>query len=168
MGRSLFILGTSRRSGNTRALVDHLVGPAASPIIDLSSKNISVFDYSHANADDDFLPLIESMLDVPRWHLATPVYWYTMSAQMKIFLDRLNDLITLRKELGRRLRGIEVGVVATGVVPELPDEFEAPFRLTCGYLGMHYLGAVYAQFGDDDRPVGDAMTAARESFGRFP
>ena len=35
---------------------------------------------------------------------ATPIYWYAMSAQLKTFFDRMTDLLTIHKPLGRQLR----------------------------------------------------------------
>ncbi|MCP4458779.1 MAG: NAD(P)H-dependent oxidoreductase [Cytophagales bacterium] len=37
--------------------------------------------------------------------MATPVYWYSMSGIMKVFLDRIYDVLTIEKELGRKLHG---------------------------------------------------------------
>jgi multimeric flavodoxin WrbA len=158
--QSVVVLGTSRRDGNTRAAVDRLVAGKPVEIVDLSPLNLSVYDYDHRNAKDEFIPLIESMVSKPLWILATPVYWYTMSAQMKLFVDRLSDLITIRKDLGRRLRGISVAVVASGTDRSLPPSFESPFLLTCEYLGMKYLGSAYSQFEKNDQPSPDQATAS--------
>lgn len=114
---------------------------------------MSAYDYEHANARDGFIPLIERIATKPFWVLATPVYWYTMSTQMKLFVDRLSDLITIRKDLGRLLRGKHVVVLASGTDDELPPGFESPFKLTCDYLGIKYAGAFYAAFSKDDEPA---------------
>ena len=37
--------------------------------------------------------------------LATHVYWYSMSAIMKKFIERLSDLLHLRKDIEYKLRG---------------------------------------------------------------
>ncbi len=36
---------------------------------------------------------------------ATPVYWYSMSGIMKVFFDRITDLLTIKKDIGRKLKG---------------------------------------------------------------
>jgi hypothetical protein len=146
------ILGTSRGEGNTRIAVNGVVGDRDIVVVDLAARAIGPYDYAHANVSDDFMPIAEMLAEKSLWLLATPVYWYTMSGQMKIFVDRLSDLVTIRKDLGRRLRGKTVAVIATGSDDELPEGFEAPFRLTCGYFAMRYAGAFYWAFGSDDRP----------------
>jgi hypothetical protein len=150
--QSVVILGTSRRDGNTRIAVEHVVGGRAVEIVDLSRLEFSAYDYTHQNAQDGFIPLIESIAKKQLWILATPVYWYTMSAQLKVFLDRLSDLITIRKDLGRLLRGKSLALVSSGTDPALPPGFESPFSLTCEYLGMKYVGALYSRFEKSDQP----------------
>lgn len=58
-----------------------------------------------------------------------------------------------------RVEGKSVAVVASGSEAQLPEGFEAPFRLTCGYLGMSYLGAHYCRF-DNDAPAEGAKARA--------
>ena len=158
---AVVILGTSRSDGNTLAAVKQVLGGKPVELVDLSEMDIGAYDYHHANRTDSFLPLIERLVSKSLWVLATPVYWYTMSAQMKLFVDRLSDLITIRKDLGRSLRGKAVAVIASGTDEGLPQGFEAPFRLTCDYLGMRYVGACYLQFGKGNQPVSTDAAEAR-------
>jgi NAD(P)H-dependent FMN reductase len=160
--QSVVILGTSRHDGNTRVAVERVLAGKPVEIVDLSQVELSPYDYAHENARDGFIPLIESIARKPLWILATPVYWYTMSAQMKLFVDRLSDLITIRKDLGRLLRGKAVAVVASGTDNALPAGFESPFRLTCEYLGMKYVGALYSRFSKNDQPLPSVDAEAKE------
>ncbi len=137
----------------------------AAPLIDLGALNISHYSYSDANAEDDFLPSVEGLLESPVWVLATLLYWYSMSAQAKTFLDRLTDLIEFRKPLGRRLRGKSLAVLCTGTDPQLPSCFEQPFELTAKYLGMAYLGSYYAQF-EERSLVNPSVVGAAGELGR--
>jgi ribosomal-protein-alanine N-acetyltransferase len=157
------VLGSSRGDGNTRRVVDLVFGAAAPALIDLSRLDISPYDYGHRNDGDDFRGVMDCLLSHPVWVLATPVYWYAMSGQMKVFLDRFSDLLTRRSGDGRRLRGTQVLVVASGTDPALPEGFEAPFRQTCDYLGMHYGGAFYLQF-DGQRIVRPGAARAARTF----
>jgi hypothetical protein len=75
-----------------------------------------------------------------------------MRREMKIFVDRLTDLITIRKDLGRMLHGKSLAVIASGSDPCAPEGFESPFRLTGEYLGMNYIGSHYVQMEDDLSP----------------
>jgi multimeric flavodoxin WrbA len=160
---SVVILGTSRSDGNNRLVVDKLLLEKPVRIVDLSQLHISPFDYAHRNAGDDFLPLVESLATKELWILATPIYWHAMSAQLKTFIDRLGDLFSIRQDLGERLRGKTLAVVATGTSPALPPGFESGFRHTAAYLGMRYAGAFYWRFREDDRPFPHLAAAARKA-----
>jgi putative NADPH-quinone reductase len=149
---SVVILGSSRSDGNTSRAVDAALTHSHVEVIDLGPLGIGHYDYQHRNQTDAFLPLIERLSDRQFWILATPVYWYTMSAHMKVFIDRFTDLITIRKDLGRMLDGKSLAVIASGSDPCLPEGFEFPFRLTCEYLGMKYIGAHYVQMKEDMSP----------------
>jgi ribosomal-protein-alanine N-acetyltransferase len=167
--QAVVLLGSSRGDGNTRAAVDLVLGGRTVEVIDLGRLEIGMYDYEHANASDDFLPLIERLASKSLWILATPVYWYAMSGQMKVFFDRLSDLVTIRKARGRSLKGKTVAVIASGTDTRLPEGFESPFRQTCDYLGMRYAGALYVRFGDDRVPVrNQSGDLARFAAGLFP
>jgi len=143
MANPIIILGSSRSQGETRKTVDLIVGNNDIPIIDLKALNISIYDYEHQNKNDDFIPLIEGIIEHDLLVLATPVYWYTMSATMKIFLDRLTDLLEIRKDLGRKLRGKRLYVISSIGNTLLPQGFEDAFWQTAKYLGMEYEGCSF-------------------------
>jgi len=159
---TVVILGTSRDDGNTWATVQAVLGGRPVEVVNLSDTRFTAYDYRHRNQDDGFLPLVEAIVGKSFWILATPVYWYSMSAQLKVFLDRLSDLITIRKDLGRLLRGKSVAVVASGTDEAIPDGFEVPFQRTCEYLGMKYAGTFYLPYGKDDRASSSHLEAARK------
>ncbi len=137
------ILGTSKSDGNTRKLVDSFVEQSGAKLFDLSNFNVSFYDYSHENKNDDFLPIIHELLSFDHLVFASPVYWYSMSAQLKVFFDRLSDLLTIEKELGRRLKGKSISVLSTGYNSELPDCFVQPFELTAKYMQLEFKGCEY-------------------------
>jgi hypothetical protein len=68
MAKSIFILGSSRSFGNTRKVIVDVAEKEEIEIIDLSTKRISFFDYEHHNKQDDFIPLIESILPYETTH----------------------------------------------------------------------------------------------------
>lgn len=142
--KTAFLIGSSRSEGNTAQLL-RLVADrfTSSTILNLNEYEISVYDYEHANRHDDFLPLVERLIQFDHIVFVTPVYWYAMSAQLKIFFDRFSDLLTIEKDLGRRLRGINCSVISTGSWEYPPSCFEEVFKLTFKYLGMNYQGLLY-------------------------
>lgn len=162
-GRAVVILGSSRSDGHTRRAVDAVLGARAVRIVDLSRLRISPYDYAHRNAGDDFLRTVESIVPASLWILATPVYWFSMSAPLKTFVDRLSDLFEVREDLGRRLEGKSLALVATGAGGGLPAGFQAPFRHLCEYAGMRYAGAFYARFHDSGRPYPRLAARAKKA-----
>ena len=142
------VVASSRQNGHTVALVNSLVTFEPATVIDLSEKQLSYFDYEHGNKQDDFLPIISDLIGSEVIVFATPVYWYSMSAQLKVFIDRLTDLLTIEKEMGRALRGKRFAVIATGTDSELPACFTEQFQRIGDYLGMQMLPPLYCQCPD--------------------
>ena len=145
MNKSIAIIGSSRRNGNTGKLIDWIADELGIEIVDLSTKNISPFDYEHKNADDDFLPLIDQLLKYDNIIFVSPVYWYSMSAQMKTFIDRVSDLLFVEelKDKGRGLRGKVGYVVCTSTSDKVSDSFINSFNNTFSYLGMEAGGIIH-------------------------
>lgn len=107
------------------------------------------YSYGHLNAEDAFGAIADAMAAAEKIVFATPVYWYAMSAPMKVFFDRLTDLTENRKAQGKALTGKSTWLMATGTDPELPLGFEVPFARTSDYFGMIYRGFAYLYTGTD-------------------
>lgn len=115
-------------------------------IIDLLDFDIEQYRYdSNYLATDQFIEVIKRVLESDNIIFATPVYWYSMSGPMKVFFDRLTDLVTINKPHGRQLAGKSTYLIAAGGEPELPEGFEVPFIRTAKYLNMNYIKGFYAQ-----------------------
>lgn len=136
----MIILGSSRKNGDTKKVVTELQRLSDWDLIDLSEYNISHFDYKHQNQQDDFIDLIKRMIDnYEVFIFATPVYWYAMSGIMKVFFDRLTDLLQIEKELGRQLRNKQMAVLSCSNGDNLEENFWLPFKKSAEYLGMTYI-----------------------------
>jgi len=144
----VIVFGSSRSFGNTRKVVDEILGRSGIQLFDLNNFDISPFDYEHLNRNDDFISLIEKLIAYNTWIIATPVYWYSMSTQHKIFFDRFSDLLKIRKDLGRKLRGKKLFVIAS-FGDLYPRGFEDIFGQICEYLGMEYLGSSFIYSGTE-------------------
>lgn len=150
----LALNGSSRAGGETARLLNAVMTHLDDvELVDLNTLRIGPYSYDHAHADDDFLPLARRMLKARAIILASPVYWYAMSAQMKAFFDRLTDLTDPPfKPLGKQLAGKTMFAVATGGSQTPPLSFAAPFEDTAGYFNMRWGGMLY-------RPGRDALSA---------
>ena len=99
------IQGSPRKSGNTATLVNSTMERlgAAAPAVDtayLHGLDVAPCNgcmACHKTADapgcvigDDMQPLFEKLLNSDCIVLASPVYCYSVSAQMKAFLDRIS------------------------------------------------------------------------------
>jgi putative NADPH-quinone reductase len=151
--QSIVIFGSARSHGNTRSVIDDLIeGKEWISFIDLSALNISEFDYDHKNQDDDFIPLMEKIVQHDRIILVTPVYWYSVSTRMKIFLDRWSDVLKIRKDLGRALKGKRLFIITT-FQSSLPKGFEDPFIQLCEYMEILYEGCSFIHIGSTKKEL---------------
>ena len=162
----LFLLGSSRGDGHAARLAREVYGQlvfahrADAEFIDISALNIGPYDYENANRGDDFLPVAQKMFRADAIVFASPVYWYAMSGQMKIFFDRLTDLTDWFKPVGKRLAGRRMFAVSTGGDPEAPASFVHPFEDTASYFNMEWGGHLHAKGADALTPETKAAAKA--------
>lgn len=142
--KPLLLLGSARKNGDTYKLVTSLFAKESANLLDLLDFKIYPYSYSgNYPADDQFLEVLQQLLQHTTLIFATPVYWYAMSGGMKIFFDRLTDGVTINKAMGRNMKGKATFLLAVGSEEMLPVGFEAPFSLTSDYFDMHYKGCYY-------------------------
>ncbi len=166
MKKIVVIFGSSRNNGNTMEAVRAVLGRRKAKLINLGKSDISPFDYMHKNSDDSFLKIVDELINFNILVFATPVYWYAMSAQLKIFFDRLSDLITIRKDLGRKLKGKICYLIASGTDPKLPKGFEVPFARTCNYFDMYYKKSFY-YYVKKNKPMSKKAKQTAKRFGKL-
>jgi multimeric flavodoxin WrbA len=155
------LLASSRRRGNTGQLIDRIALELGIEVVDLVSQRISSYDYDHRNRHDDFEPLIKHILAHDQIIFATPIYWYAVSPAMKVFLDRLSDLLELPDLLseGRRLRGKNAYVVCTSISDDPSAAFMEAFLASFDYLGMHFGGVAHINCREGYLPAMHNSTA---------
>jgi multimeric flavodoxin WrbA len=155
MPSTIALFASSRRHGNTGRLIDRLATETPIEVIDLAGRNLSAYDYEHRNRGDDFEALIGQVLEFDQVIFASPVYWYAVSPPLKVFIDRLSDLLDLEdlREQGRRLREKTAFVVCTSVCEEPAPAFVGALCETFDYLGMRYGGILHANCVDGYEPA---------------
>ena len=143
------IFGSARSDGNTAALVQHLSANLGKQtnICDLSKITIEPFEYGRHDDRDDFRNVVAMMLQSDHIVFATPVYWYSMSAALKVLFDRFTDLLhdPIDRISGRNLAGRNVWLISTGTDESLPLGFDVPFARTAGYFAMVWRQALYGR-----------------------
>ena len=132
--RVLIVEGSPRREGNTSTLAAELaagaraVGALVERVVlhGMDLRPCSGCDACQESLEaecvieDDMTPLYPALRSVDALVIATPVYWFSVSAQTKLFLDRCYPLSFFREEArpGRSayvvesdLSGTEVGLL---------------------------------------------------------
>ncbi|WP_394172581.1 flavodoxin family protein [Thalassotalea litorea] len=143
---TIILMASSRSRGNTAILADKVSSEIGASILNINDFEIRPYNYENHNQDDDFIALIDELLNYQRIIFASPVYWYGPSAQLKLFFDRITDLLDEHKEKGRRLKGKNAALLATGYDLKPKSCFEEAFSLTFQYLKMNYEGMLYVPF----------------------
>ena len=146
---TIILLGSARSDGNTAKAAATLAQQLDARVVDLLDYQLSPYRYTaDYPTDDQFIHLIETwVLSHDHIVLASPVYWYTMSAQLKVFLDRFSNLLTTHKALGRQLRGKQLSVLSCANDEQINVSFYDAFQRTAAYLGMKYSGAWHGYIG---------------------
>ncbi len=156
--RILVLKGSPREKGNSSLLADQLVEGAR-----VSGAEVEVFILQNMNIracnacdscqespengcilEDDMQTLYPKLRQADAIAIATPVYWFTMSAQTKLFIDRW---YALESPQGNALKGKTFGIILTygdtdpvtsGAINAIRS-FEDMFR----YLKADIAGFVY-------------------------
>ncbi len=112
---------------------------------------------------DDMQPLYDLYVDADTLVYTTPVYWWGITAQLKLFIDRLYALGT-EPHKGKKLYVIAVGADETqGVQYEL---IRRQFVEICDYCGIEFIGYLPVS-ADDENPAkknDEAIMAARSLY----
>lgn len=146
----LIILGSCRPESDTKSFVDFVFNDTDYKTVDLLTYQIAPYRYDGVYpSTDNFIQLVETILDHDILVFATPVYWYSMSGLMKTMLDRFTDLIRIHKPLGRKFKNKHLFLLSVGSNDQLPDGFCVPFISSADYLDMHYQGNIYYSTGEE-------------------
>lgn len=139
MNKQIIINGSHNRNGDTTKLIQEIYSEIA--CLKLIDYTVEIYNYDETYSDkDQFLEIINQIIEVDEIIFATPVYWYSMSSLMKIFFDRLTDLISSQETIGRKLIGKKVSVITSSIGNYLDDNFFLPFIETTNYLHLEYIG----------------------------
>lgn len=146
MKSTIALFSSARRDGNTGQLMDQVATALNIEVVDLGRKKLAPYTYEHGNRDDDFEPLMQRVLTAEQIIFASPIYWYSVSPPMKVFLDRISDYLDMPELLdqGRKLRGKTGFVLCTSVLEVADLAFIDAFTRIFDYLGVLYGGCLHA------------------------
>lgn len=83
---TVIIYSSARKNGNTQAHVNGFAEQNAVRVICLDDYKIAPYCYSKNYKNDDFYAVFEALLTYDHWVFASPVYWYSTTVQMKLFI----------------------------------------------------------------------------------
>jgi len=154
----LVILGSPRKKGNSSTLAARISRGAKSTAAEVETLFLQDLKISPCRGcdtcqtndskgcaiKDDMQEIYPKLIKADAWVIASPVYWFTMSAQTKIFMDRCYALPAYVKNpfAGKRIAIAmsygDIDAVKSGCVNALRT-FQDAFR----YTGSKIVGMIY-------------------------
>ena len=162
MSNIVVISGSMRKSGNTELLVRAFVdGAKKNNSVDV----ISVADYKvnpcigcntcfdreghECFQKDDMLKIYEKLKAADVLVIASPVYFYGVSAQLKAMIDRLHT--PMRNEF--KIKKLALLLVGAATLPELFDAIKVQYQLVLNYFKLEDAGKVLVSGAKDKGDV---------------
>jgi multimeric flavodoxin WrbA len=160
MSKKIMILcGSPRKKGNTNRLVAWLAASLDSAdaeveVVDAARLKYKSYgciacmkcqksDKYECTVDDEAMPILARMPLFDAIVMATPVYWFAPSAQLKVFADRMFSLIKLDPDSGDTVHPMEgktLALVATGGgdLESGLNCVDLTFRTAAKFMNMKY------------------------------
>ncbi len=178
--RKILVLYCSpRKKGNSAALAHQIVKGAQSAGATVESVYLNGMNISPCQAcyacrkkdsngcaiDDDMQTIYPKLVEYDSWVIASPVYWFTMSAQAKLFMDRCFALLAYAnnpfagKRIGIAMSYGDSDPFNSGCVNALRT-----FQDSFNYVGAEIVGMIYGS-GEEPGEIklnADLMERAEE------
>jgi multimeric flavodoxin WrbA len=158
MAKKILILSASpKRDGNTAALVDWFCEGLRSKGAEIEIVRTAFLKYKtngcrscracqklkdyECVVDDDAKPVLLKMAKADVIVMATPLYFFSASAQLKLIFDRMFSLYKWDNDAGTTqtpLKGKTLVLLASAFEDVGLDALEKPFALTAKYTGMRF------------------------------
>ena len=172
MNRILVLIGSVRRGGNTELLARAFADGAGANEVELVSvADTSVHPCRGCNAcfsneggrcvqDDGMTEIYKKLKWADTLVIASPVYFYGVSAQLKALIDRLHT--PMRNTFGIRRLGLIL--VGAAELPDLFDPIILQYRMILRFFGLEDIGMVLVRGAKEKGDVrsGDGLREAYE------
>ena len=158
------VIGSPRKNGNSAMLAQSIADGAKSAggeveTFHLHDMTINPCDYcrecredtnTDCKIDDDMKDLYPKLRQADALVIASPIFWFTVSAQTKLFMDRC---YALGGPQGNALNGKRIGIALAygGADPFSSGAVNAirTFQDTFKYLDSNLVGMVYGSASDE-------------------
>ena len=162
------LLNGSPRQGNTHTALEALKkGMNQLPDMDIQQINAAEAGVSpciacqvcgsssYCVADDDTNDILDAVAEADVIVFATPVYWWGMTAQLKVIIDKFYSKVKILNTLKKK-----VGVIVIGEAEQDDPQYEIipkQFECICDYLGWDVIfSKTYTADGPDDLAKSEA------------
>jgi multimeric flavodoxin WrbA len=174
----LFLLGSARTGGNTETLTRYAARELPADVeqrwLRLSDVPLAPFEDKRHDGSGHSEPvgnerlLLDATLEATDLVIASPLYWYSVSAEVKLYLDywsgwmRVPGVDFKARMRGKTLWGVSVLSEESGQAAPLVDTL----RRCAEYLEMGWGGVLLGNGSrpDDVRRDGEALAAAGTFF----
>ncbi|MDP2920834.1 MAG: flavodoxin family protein [Candidatus Omnitrophota bacterium] len=168
MAKKILILsGSPKKKGNTAILVNWFTEGARSKGADVEIVQTAFLKYKSFGCtscracqksekyecaiNDEARPILAKIAKVDVIVMATPLYFYGPSAQLKLVFDRMFSLYKWDNEadtMKTPLKGKTFVLIASAYEDMGLDALEKPFRLTAEYTGMKFQSLLIPNAGE--------------------
>ncbi len=174
MSKIIILVGSMRKGGNTELL--------ASAFADGAGQNndveiISVADYSvnycigcnscfkskgnKCFQNDDMTHIYDKLMSADILVIASPVYFYGVSAELKAIIDRLHT--PMRNKF--KITKLALILVGAATLPELFDSIKMQYQLVLDFFHLEDAGMVLVSGAKDKGDVSDKSLAEAYNLG---
>ncbi len=179
--KTLVLLGSPRKNGNSSIIASQIAAGAESAGAQVESVFIQGMDIKACQAcwscqkpdskgcviKDDMQKIFPMLIEADSWVIATPVHWFNMSTQTKLWLDRCFALSKygdnpFNKKIAVAIAYGDVDPFASGAVNAIRS-FQDSFK----YVGADMVGVVYGSaLEKGDMEKNDAVLSAAKKLGK--
>ncbi|MBQ7433649.1 MAG: flavodoxin family protein [Lachnospiraceae bacterium] len=164
MSKIVILIGSMRKGGNTELLANAFArGAKENNEVEI----ISVAEYkvnpcigcnscftregNKCFQNDDMIPIYEKLKEADMVAIASPVYFYGLSAELKAVIDRLHT--PLRNEFN--IKKLVLILVGAATLPELFDSIIMQYKLVLNFFHLEDYGMVLVRGAKDKGEVSE-------------
>lgn len=186
--RIVFIHGSPRRKGNTRALAREAMAALSEAGVICAEIDATRLDFKHpgclgclkcqnspdygCHVGDELARAVASLPEYDAIVLSTPLYWFSCTAQLKMFIDRMFSLLKFTEtgELLTPLKGKPLALLATagGGMEMNLEMLDARWRNATERMGTPYLPCLFPSctFPPGEAAKDSILSAKARDFGK--
>lgn len=159
----VFVQGSPRKNGNTRAVTDIVMASAESNGAEVEQIDVTQLAFEapgcvgcqRCQQSKEFIcafkdEVAQNVARLPEYDvivMATPLYWWSYSAQLKIFIDRMYSLskISDPENFQSLLAGKTLALIATagGPLEDNLDLLVSQWKKPANFLGCPFLACLF-------------------------